>query len=330
MTTDIAPPRKPTEHEPDPHARAQPKTRRKARQARPTRLKKQRTPKSPLVLTANEQAVRGVVAIAAALLLSFAFNLILVSHVQYAADQQRLRDHFSQQLADGVAPISEGDADNVLLSDGDPVAILDIPSLGLETVVVEGTASGSTMSGPGHRRDTVLPGQHGVSVIMGRASAYGGPFSRIDELRPDDTFTVVTGQGEQTFAVVGVRYPRDPEPVFVSGQSLLVLETAGGAPYSPQGIVRVDARLIGDPQPQGARQTTAATLPPSHLAMATDTSTVWALVFALQALLALELLLIWAHRRLDARQLWAVFLPVALLTSFVITEQLVRLLPNLL
>ena len=41
---------------------------------------------------------------------------------------------------------------------GDPVALLTIPSIGLEQVVVEGTASGDTLVGPGHRRDTPLPG----------------------------------------------------------------------------------------------------------------------------------------------------------------------------
>ena len=33
---------------------------------------------------------------------------------------------------------------------------------------MEGTSSGTLMSGPGHRRDTPFPGQAGVSVIVGR------------------------------------------------------------------------------------------------------------------------------------------------------------------
>ncbi|MBN9613592.1 MAG: sortase [Actinobacteria bacterium] len=296
----------------------------------PPRPKKAARP--PVVLTPREYALRGIVGIAGALLLTFAFNLLVVSHVQYFANQQQLRDAFQQQLADGVAPVSEGDTNDVLLPDGAPVALLQIPAIGLESVIVEGTSSATTQQGPGHRRDTVLPGQAGTSVIMGRASAFGGPFSRIAQLKPRDTFTVITGQGEQTFAVVGTRYQKDQDlPQLLPGESRLVLETSRGPmPYTPSGMVRVDARLVSEVQDPGPRQTSANMLPLSHRAMATDTSTVWALVFGLQALLALELGLMWAMRRLGKRQIWTVFVPVALLVSLIVTDQVVRLLPNLL
>ncbi|MCZ0981039.1 hypothetical protein O1L60_24275 [Streptomyces diastatochromogenes] len=40
------------------------------------------------------------------------------------------------------------------------------------------------MSGPGHRRDTALPGQPGASVIMGRQWGYGSPSSTSTGSRP--------------------------------------------------------------------------------------------------------------------------------------------------
>ena len=61
---------------------------------------------------------------------------------------------------------------------GEPVALLSIPRLGISQVVVEGTASGDTLAGPGHLRDTVLPGQVGTSVVYGRAATYGAPVRR--------------------------------------------------------------------------------------------------------------------------------------------------------
>ena len=313
MTTQEAPAPPP----PTPRAR-------KAKRTRP-----ERPPLPPL--TVKEQALRGVSALAAAVLIAFSANLILVSHVQHAATQQQLHNAFQAQLAEGVAPVSEGDVDQVLLRDGAPVAVIDVPKIGLHSVVVEGTSSSTLTAGPGHRRDTVLPGQRGESVIMGRAAAYGGPFARIDELRENDTFTVITGQGEHLYAVTGIRYAKDPAaPSFALAESRLTLETATGAPYMPAGVLRVDARLVSEPQDAGLRQTTAATLPPSHQALATDTGMVWALVFALQALIALELALAWAVRRLGRRRVWTVFVPVALLTAFIITDQVIRLLPNLL
>ena len=36
--------------------------------------------------------------------------------------------------------------------------------------------------GPGHQRNTVLPGQEGTSVLMGRAATYGRPFADLTEL----------------------------------------------------------------------------------------------------------------------------------------------------
>ena len=288
-------------------------------------------PKPPVVLTTRETLIRSIIAIAAIMLLSFGVNLLMVSNLQYLVHQQQLSDHFRMQLENGVAPVSEGDIDDVLLPDGAPVALLTIPSINLNSVVVEGTSSGDLMKGPGHRRDTALPGQAGVSVIMGRASAYGGPFGRITELQPGDTFTVTTGQGEHTFEVMGLRYAGDPSPPpLKAGQSRVVLETARGLPYAPTGVVRVDAKLVGEALPTGLRQTTFFTLPPEDTSLATDITTAWALVFALQVLIIAELGLLWAVRRIGVRQAWTVFLPVVFLTGLVITDQVMRLLPNVL
>lgn len=229
------------------------------------------------------------------------------------------------------APVSEGSVDNVLLPAGTPVAMIDIPSIGVHEIVVEGTDSGTMCGGPGHRRDSVLPGQAGYSVIMGRAAAYGGPFARIQELRPGQEFTVTTGQGEHTYSVLGLRYAGDPMPAALeAGKSRLVLETARGPAFVPTGIARVDAELVTETKPAGQRQTTYLTLPVADKEMATDTSTVWALVFALQFLLVVELAAVWAFRRVGLRKTWTVFLPVVAVSGLFVADQLVRLLPNLL
>ncbi|MBN9177878.1 MAG: sortase [Microbacterium sp.] len=282
-------------------------------------------------LTTGQAIARGILALISALALAFVLHLLVLSHVEHYASQQQLANTFRDQLAAGTAPVSEGDFDNVLLADGAPVALIDIPQLGVREIVAEGTSSGVLMSGPGHRRDTVLPGQIGVSVVMARAAAYGGPFGRIQRLQPGDQFTVRTGQGESTFDVLGVRYAGDPTPPApAKGESRLILVTARGAPYVPTGIAYVDARLTGTAQPAGVRQTTPLTLPPSHTAMATDTTTVWALVFALQFLVVAEIGAVWAFRRVGAQKTWIVFVPVLLLASVFVADQATRLLPNLL
>ena len=275
--------------------------------------------------------VRGSLLIVAALLFAFVANVTVLSQVQYLVSQQLLINDFRQQLSDGTAPVSEGDFDDVLLADGAPVAVIDIPQLGVHSVVVEGTSGDTLKAGPGHRRDSVLPGQQGLSVLMGRAAAFGGPFGRIQELAPGDSFTVRTGQGKQVFEVIGVRYAGDPSPASPkAGESRLMLQTARGASFVPSGIAYVDARLRSEVQDSGQRQTTFATLPQQDTAMATDTTTMWALVFALQFLVVAQLAAVWAFRRIGAQKTWVVFVPVGLLAVIYVSNQLTILLPNLL
>lgn len=296
-------------------------------------LPPRRRPRPPVryaPLSPVQNFLRGVLATVAMLMLVFLGNLLLVGHVTHLAAQQQLRDTYRAQLAAGTAPVSEGDFDDKLLADGVPVAILSIPQLGVEEVVVEGTTAGDLMRGPGHLRSTVLPGQVGTSTIMGRAAAFGGPFARIQSLQPGETFTVRTGQGQHTFEVLGVRYAGDPTITRLRGESRVTLVTARGAPYLPGGTAYVDAALADTGQDPGARQTTKLTLPPQATPLATDMTTVWALVFALQFLVAAEFAALWAYRRVGWQKTWIVFAPVLLLASVFVSDQLIRLLPNLL
>ncbi|WP_295784870.1 sortase [uncultured Microbacterium sp.] len=287
-------------------------------------------PRGPVVLSPGEALARSVVTTLLLLVMMFVLNVTVFSHLQHLASQQRLEDDLRAQLAAGTAPVSEGTFEDVLLADGAPVAIMDIPRLRFHEVVVEGTSSAQTALGVGHRRDSVLPGQAGVSVLMGRAAAFGGPFSAISSLEPGDEITVRTGQGLQVFEVMGLRYAGDPTPPNLTrGESRLILQTARGVPYIPTGIAYVDARLVSETQPAGARLTTT-TLDPSHRAMATDVRTVWALVFAVQFLIAVEIAAVWSFRRFGAQKTWIVFLPVGALAGFFVADQLTRLLPNLL
>ena len=291
-----------------------------------------RPPRPPLAaLTATQVLIRGIALMLATTLGAFILYLTLLSAVQHLSTQQQLSDVFREQLAAGTLPVSEGDIDEVLLRDGQPLAMIDISSIGLHEVVAEGTSSAVLAGGPGHRRDTVLPGQAGVSVVMGRSAAYGGPFSRVVQLAPGDEFTVRTGQGLTTFEVMGLRYAGDPTPPApVRGESRLILVTARGAPFVPTGVAYVDARAVTDALPAGTRQTTSITLPARDAALATDTSTVWALVFALQYLVVAEIAAVWSYRRFGAQRTWLVFVPVIGLGAFLVADQIVRLLPNLL
>ncbi|TPX02076.1 sortase [Schumannella luteola] len=265
------------------------------------------------------------------LLFAFLLQVVVLSQLQHLESQQRLRDAFRAQLAAGTAPVSEADYTGKMLRSTSPVGILSIPQIGVNEVLVEGTDSDTLKTGAGHRRDTPLPGQPGVSVLIGRAAAYGGPFSHIQELAPGDRFTVRTGQGSSTFEVIGVRYAGDPTPAALArGGSRLVLQSARGPAFAPNGVVYVDARLVSPVMDAGARWTTTGALPPEERALQADTREVWSLVFALQFLLAAHLGAVWARRRVGSRKTWLVGAPVVALAVLLAADRIVPLLPNVL
>jgi sortase A len=82
---------------------------------------------------------------------------------------------------------------------GDPLALLEIPSIGVKTYVVEGVEPGDLKHGPGHYPDTPWPGQLGNSAIAGHRTTYGQPFYHLDAVKPGDEIIVTTIQGRFVF-----------------------------------------------------------------------------------------------------------------------------------
>jgi hypothetical protein len=282
-------------------------------------------------LSPGGQLARAALVIVFILSFTMFVQLLVFGSLQQSAAQERTFDAFRGQLATGVAPIGPTDNQNRVLSLGAPVAYLEIPEIGLRQVVGEGSTPSVLFDGPGHRRDSVLPGQVGTSVIMGRQASFGGPFARIDQLSEGDAIVATTGQGVFEYEVIGVRREGDPVPAPPDpGSSRLLLATSDGRPYLPEGVVRVDAELTGTAVVGPARLVTAATLPASEQFMGTDTSTLWALVLWLQGLILLALGAVWAWHRWGHAQAWIVFLPPLLLVGLATSREVAKLLPNLL
>jgi sortase A len=266
----------------------------------------------------------------AVLTLGFVAHLAGISQLRYERSQQTAYADFRFELANATAPTGQLGPDGRLLPPGTPVALLRIPAIELDAVVLEGTDAGVLTAGPGHRRDTPLPGQPGTSVLMGRRAAYGGPFGRLPQLTTGDTVTVVTGQGEHTYRVIGVRYPGDPIPPAETASGRLTLITASGDPYLPEDLVRVDAELLTQVQPVPSRPLSAAALPPAEQGLATDPGAWFPLVLWGQALLLAALGVTWLRNRWGGWQAWIVGVPVLTSLGISCADQASRLLPNLL
>ena len=257
----------------------------------------------------------------------FLLQVLVLGGLSEARVQRDLHSDLREQLAAQTAPTGGA------LDAGVPVALLEIPTLGLRKVIVEGTAAGDLMAGPGHRRDTVLPGQAGVSIVYGRAAAYGAPFRLVSQLRQGDGITVTTGQGETTYRVDGVRREGDPLPAPpATGGGRLTLVTAEGdgplAAIAPVRTVYLDATLVGDAfiGPAGR----PASIPEAEKAFAADPSVLPLLALCLQGLAVAVVLTVLVRRRLPGSAIWVLAVPVLVAFAWLTTDAAVQLLPNLL
>ena len=281
--------------------------------------------------TSRPSVLRNIIAVALIFVVAFLVNITLFSQLFHSVEQTRLRTLFRDQLTQAIAPTAEVDFNKTVLPQGAPIGVIKIPKLGVNEVISEGTDSQTMRSGPGHRRDTVLPGQEGLSIIMGRASAYGGPFGGLQSLPTGTKFKIITGQGVQVFKSLGIRNAGDISLAPVNpGESRLILLTARGGAYTPVGVTRLDAVLISPVQPRGVRVTTTNSVPREDREFGFDLRYAWALVLTLQFLILAEILMLWSLTRFGKRSTYLVFTPTLLLATILVLDQITRLLPNLL
>jgi sortase A len=268
--------------------------------------------------------------IVAVLALSFLFEMVVLGTARHDRDQVRLAVGFRSELANGIAPVGPFGEGREPLPAGTPVATLEIPRLKLREVVVEGTSSGTLMSGPGHRRDTPLPGQAGTSVIAARRATYGGPFGSIDQLAPGDEITVTTGQGKNSFTVSGLRHSGDLlPPALTSGQGRLTLVATTGPVFAPSDLLRVDATLVSATQPEPAQLPSRA-LPAAEALMAGDSSALLGIFEWSVLLLAAAVATVWVRVNIGLGPAWLIGLPVLGPLCLTLFDEIATLLPNLL
>ena len=249
-------------------------------------------------------------------LLGFVGYLYGLSGIQEARAQSNsfatLRDELGKQIAP-LGPAKPGTA----------VAILNIPAIGIkDMVVVEGTSPENLQLGPGHLRDTPLPGQTGVAEIMGRRATFGAPFARLMSLRRGDKLTVITGQGTARYTVVArgdsSHLVEDPAP------NRLLLFTSCSS-FIPTSYCYLDADLTSAPQqdPGGRPAITSAETPLSGDSGALVLTLVWGLALVIVSAAGTVAAARWSP--------WLAYLaaaPAALAVLWNLYQSLAALLPN--
>lgn len=296
-----------------------------SRRAAPAR-RAERPPRAPRPPVQGTAAMWSSISTMVALLCVWALlHVLVLAQISHARSQDLLFKEFRVELAAATAPI-DGTSEP-----GSPVAILRIPKLDVEQVVVEGTAPGDLFAGPGHLRSTVLPGQAGTSLVYGRAATYGGPFGRLDELRAGDRIEVTMGQGEVAFTVLGLRRSGDPspQPAKLGAARLTLVSAEGAGRFSglrPGEAIYVDAEA---PKGQPASGRYGPAVPDSEKVMARGVESLPSVCLGLLLLIALTLGVIAARLRWSVGLVWVVAAPVAIALAWFTTDAAMRLIPNL-
>jgi sortase A len=130
---------------------------------------------------------------------------VLRSTLEHKAQSTQVRDALAQtatqdQLPTGppvVAPTTASPPE------GSPVGEIRIPAIGIDQVIVSGTATQDLRQGPGHYTNTPLPGQAGNAGMAGHRTTYGHPFYNLNVLKVGDPIVLTTVQGIFVYDTTG-------------------------------------------------------------------------------------------------------------------------------
>jgi LPXTG-site transpeptidase (sortase) family protein len=162
--------------------------------------------------------------------------------------QDGLRPGIEQQIAHPHPPPAHGAGTHVL--PGDAYAVIQIPRIDLDMVVVQGTDYASLKEGPGHYLDTADPWDGSGRVgIAGHRTTYLHPFFDLDQVQVGETIRLLTAYGTYAYTVTAnYVLPEATAGVVLkqTEQPTLVLTTCNPKFGSSQRLI-VEADLTGAP-----------------------------------------------------------------------------------
>ena len=273
-----------------------------------------------LDLPKGKMAAAGVFGVGLLIVL-FVVYLFAFTPLTASRNQQRLAQVFDSQpksvykLVAGARP-----------PEGQPVAVLTIPALGLSQIVVQGTSAADLMNGPGLMPGTALPGAVGNSVIAGRRTTFGAPFGSLGSLQAGNRIHVVDGAGAFNYLVTGTRVVTagQHDVVVPTADNRLTLVTSNGG-LAPNGRLVVQAKLVGKPvDVPGSR----VSIPRSELGLGGDgTAGGLAALWSLATIVVLigAAFAVWRWRRPVLIYVFAA--PVVVACGLLACESLARALP---
>jgi len=201
--------------------------------------------RNPSVATRTWVASIGPVALRVGILIAGAAVLfeVLVAGVMHDFRQQHLGSTFA-------APQSH-------IPVGGGIAVVQIPRIQLNEVVVEGAGVAQLRAGPGHLIHTPVPGVAGTSVILGHRSRFGAPFEKLGEAKEGDQIIVKPRSAPaQIFLITSVRHVAEVVTPAQTTEPRLTLITSGSGTNGKEYVV-VEAGTGGVVTPQKASASAA-------------------------------------------------------------------------
>jgi sortase A len=213
----------------------------------------------PVTLPAGISRTRGAVATtltwivgAALLTLLFVAYQLWGTGLSEARAQKGLAASFQVALAHAPASVSKVTTTKLItvpppkVLPGGAIGRIEIPHIGVDKYVVEGTERDDLEKGPGHYTGSSVPGHPGNAAIAGHRTTYGAPFNRLDELNVGDDIFVQTLEGRFLYRVQDYGDNRltltTCNPKFSAAERLIVVaKFVGSAPRTRRMKVAVAA-----------------------------------------------------------------------------------------
>ena len=231
---------------------------------------------------------------------SFVFGSVFAPLI-HDRQSEMLEDRLASDLINGLAPVSYP------IAVGAPVGLIEIPGRDIRTVVIEGTRARELSKAAGHLVGSALPGQPGVSAVLGRSRDHGAEFANLDQVKVGDEITATTGQGVHTYEVIDitVRASRDMAAFQGEGHMLILATVVDG---NDRLVVRASLTSPVFPGGEPAEHSTSV----DELGLTGD-STSWsttALWLSLATIVALAYPVI--VRQVGRRVAWMIVVPVGM------------------
>lgn len=161
----------------------------------------------------------------AAIMVAYIIWLLWGTGIYYGRQQNELRGDLEVRFEEAAAAPRVEQAPAL---PGQAYAILRIPDMDLNEVVVEGITTEALKRGPGHYPKSADPWDaQGRIAIAGHRTTYGAPFWDLDKLDPGDEIRLETEEGTFDYVVSKTRIvaPSATQVTIPSAHPTLILTT---------------------------------------------------------------------------------------------------------